>query len=210
MHSHTRYSPDGFITEHQLVKQCRKKGIDCVCITDHNTIRGALEFSKKVPLKIVKGEEIRTVKGEIVGLFLEEEIPPGLDLTETIGRINGQGGIVYLPHPFDEFRDSAVKLKDAEKIKDKIDVIEIFNSRTFNKKYNAKALAFAKESDIIASVGSDAHHKFEIGQSYVEMDDFCDKESFLESLKNATYVTRKCPFALRLYLKGLKILMGKD
>lgn len=210
MHSHTRYSPDGFINEQQLARQAKRKGIDCICVTDHNTIQGALEFSKKLPLKIVVGEEIRTVDGEITGLFLRKEIPPGLSLTETISKIKGQDGIVYVPHPFDEFRDSAVRINEVEKIKNLIDVIEVFNSRTLNPNYNRMVLEFAQKNNITVAVGSDAHHMYELGQCYMEMADFHDKESFLESLRGATYVIKKCPFALRLYLKGLKFLTGKS
>ncbi len=209
MHCHTRYSPDGFISQQQLVRECEKKGINCICITDHNTIRGALEFAKKISIQAIPGEEIRTQAGEVIGLFLKEEIPPGLTLRQTIEKIKQQDGIVYLPHPFDEHRDSAVKLKDAEGIKTEIDVVEVFNSRTFNRKYNAMALEFARQNNIIVAAGSDAHHPLEIGNSYMRMNVFEGPESFLESLRIATYVVRKCPFVLRLYIKGLKILTGK-
>ena len=128
MHSHTRFSNDGFITAKSFARQCQKKHLDCVCITDHNTMRGAIEFARQVPVKIIVGEEMETGQGDVTGLFLKEEIPPGLGVETTVERIKAQEGIVYLPHPFDEFRKSAVKLKDAEKIKSRIDIIEIFNS----------------------------------------------------------------------------------
>ncbi len=210
MHCHTSFSQDGFITPKTLVRQCRKRQIDCVCITDHNIMQGAVEFAGQAAIKIIVGEEIETGQGEIIGLFLKEEIPPGLGAEATIEKIKSQGGITYLPHPFDEFRKSAVKLNDAEKIKSSIDVIEVFNSRTFNSKYNAMALDFARQNDIVVAVGSDAHHRLELGNSYMQMDDFDGPESFLKSLRDATYVARKCPFILRLYIKGLKILTGKD
>ena len=209
MHCHTRHSPDGFITTYQLAEQCNKKAIGCVCIADHNVMRGAVEFAERVPLKIIVGEEIKTQAGEVIGLFLTDQIQPGLSLEQTIEEIKKQGGIVYLPHPFDEFRDSAVKLSDAEKIKDKLDVIEIFNSRTFNPKYNQMAVEFAKANDIVTAVGSDAHHRLELGNCYMQMNDFSGPESFLESLRGATYTAKKCPFILRVYIKGLKILTGK-
>ena len=210
MHCHTYFSPDGFITPETLTEQCSKKRIDCVCITEHNLLRGAVEFAKQVPVKIVIGEEVATGQGDVIGLFLKEEISPGLGAKKTVEKIKAQGGIVYLPHPFDEFRKSAVKLKDAEEIKGMLDVIEIFNSRTFNHKYNEMALEFSRQNNLIAAVGSDAHHPLEIGRSYMVMRDFDGPESFLENLRTASYVTRRCPFLLRLYLKGLKILTGKD
>jgi predicted metal-dependent phosphoesterase TrpH len=181
-----------------------------VCITDHNIIRGAIEFSQQTPIRIIIGGEIATGQGDVTGLFLQEEIPPNLSIKETVNIIKAQGGLVYLPHPFDGFRKSAVKLKDIEQVKDRIDIIEIFNSRTFNSKYNAMALEFAEKHDIPTAVGSDAHHPLELGNSYMQMEDFDGPKSLLKSLRNATYVTRKCSFTLRLYIKMLKILTGKD
>ncbi len=210
MHCHTYFSPDGFITPRTLTERCSKKGVDCVCLTDHNLLRGAMEFAKQAGVRIIMGEEVATGQGEVTGLFLKEEISRGLGLKKTVEKIKAQGGIVYLPHPFDEFRKSAVKLKDAEQIKGMLDVIEIFNSRTFNHKYNEMAMEFSRQNNLVAAVGSDAHHPLEIGRSYMVMKDFDGPESFLESLRTAGYVTRRCPFLLRLYLKGLKILTGKD
>jgi predicted metal-dependent phosphoesterase TrpH len=169
-----------------------------------------MEFAKQVPIRIIIGEEVATGQGEVIGLFLKEEISPGLGAKKTIEKIKAQGGIVYLPHPFDEFRKSAMKLKDAEEIKEMLDVIEIFNSRTFNPKYNAMALEFSRQNNLVTAVGSDAHHPLELGRSYMQMNDFNGPESFLESLRGATYFAKKCPFVLRVYLKGLKILTGKD
>jgi len=209
MHSHTYFSQDGFITIKTFAKQCRKKQLGCVCITDHNTVRGAVEFSKQLYVKIVIGEEIETGQGDLIGLFIKEEIPPRLGVDVTVTRIKEQKGIVYLPHPFDEFRKSSVKLEYAEKAKDDIDIIEVFNSRTFNSKYNSMALEFARKHNIAIAVGSDAHHPFELGRSYVQMENFDGPVEFLENLRKATYVAKKCPFILRLYIKGLKILTGK-
>lgn len=210
MHCHTKYSSDGFITEKQLDKICRIRKIDCVCLTDHNSMKGALEYSKNCSVRIIIGEEIKTLQGEIIGLFISEHIPPGLSLKETIQKIKEQHGIVYLPHPFDEIRHSAVKKKDVISVKDQIDVIEIFNSRTLNPKYNRLAVEFAAKKNMPVVVGSDAHHKYELGLSYMNMESFDDSQSFLKSIKNAKYVTRRCPFLLRVYIKGLKILTGEN
>jgi predicted metal-dependent phosphoesterase TrpH len=209
-HCHTYFSEDGFITPQSLTKQCKKRHIDCVCITDHGLMRALVEFAGRVPVRIIPGEEIPTGQGEIIGLFLKEEIPGDLGLEQTVNRIKAQGGIVYLPHPFDEFRKSAVKLKDAEKLKNQIDVVEVFNSRTRNAQYDALALRFARENNIVMAVGSDAHHPFELGNAYMEMRDFDGPEDFLKNLKSATYKAKKCPFALRLYIKALKIATGRD
>jgi predicted metal-dependent phosphoesterase TrpH len=172
-------------------------------------MRGAIEFAKQEDIKIIIGEEVRTQEGEVIGLFLEKEIQPGLTLEETVEKIKEQQGVVYLPHPFDEFRDSAVKIDDAEKIKNKIDLIEVFNSRTFNPKYNQLAQEFAKNNRIIQVVGSDAHHIHELGHCFMELNEFNGPEAFLNNIRTAKYKTKKCPFLLRIYLKVLRILMGK-
>lgn len=210
MHCHTYYSPDGFISPENMIKQCRRKNIDCVCITDHNTIQGAAEFAKSVGVKIVTGEEVETGQGDLIGLFLNSEISPRLGLEKTAEQIKQQGGLVYLPHPFDEFRKSSVKTVVAEKIKHLIDIVEIFNSRTFDMEYNRMAEEFANANNIAVSVGSDAHHPLEYENAYVLMEDFDGPESFLENLKKARLFMKKCPLLLRAYIKGLKILTGKD
>jgi predicted metal-dependent phosphoesterase TrpH len=209
-HTHTIFSQDGFITPSTFTKQCQKRQLDCVCITDHNTIQGAVEFSKSVGVKIVIGEEVETGEGDLVGLFLSREIVPGLGLEKTAIQIKQQGGLVYLPHPFDEFRKSSVKIADAERIKHLIDIIEIFNSRTFNSQYCKMAEKFASINNIAVSVGSDAHHPLEYKNAYVLMEDFDSPQSFLENLKKARLFARKCPLFLRVYIKGLKILTGKN
>lgn len=210
MHCHTHFSGDGFITPLQLERRCRKRNIDCICLTDHNTMQGVWEFSDKVNIRIIAGQEISTGQGDLTGLFLKDEVESGLGLQRTIEAIRTQKGVVYLPHPFDKFRKSSVKSADAERISENIDVIEIFNSRTFDAECNTMALEFARANDIVIAVGSDAHHQFEIGNAYMLMDDFDGPESFLASVKKATYVTRKCSFGLRLYIKALKLLTGKD
>ncbi|HLB74339.1 MAG TPA: PHP domain-containing protein [Sedimentisphaerales bacterium] len=210
MHAHTYYSHDGFTTVKSFIRWCKKRDLNCVCITDHNTLSGALEFSGKAPMKIIIGQEITTGQGDVTGLFLKEEIPPCLGLEDTIGWIKAQRGLVYLPHPLDEFRKSSVKIRDAERLRDSIDIIEVFNSRTLNPKYNARALEFAIANNMVVAVGSDAHHPLELGNSYMQMPDFDGPEEFLMSVRKARYVSRRCPLWLRFYLKGLKILTGKD
>lgn len=192
------------------MKQCKKKQLDCVCITDHDILAGAIEFAKNTSVRIINGIEVSSGQGDIIGLFLKHEIQSGMGLENTIKKIKEQGGVVYLPHPFDEFRKSSVKIKEAERFKSEIDIMEVFNSRTFNSKCNDMAVNFAKKNNIVTAVGSDAHHPWELGNAYMIMNDFEDADSFLKSLETATYFARKCPFILRLYIKGLKILTGKD
>jgi hypothetical protein len=206
MHVHTKYSPDSSITAVQLVNKCKTRGIDCICITDHNTIKGAFEFRDKVSIKIVVGEEIETAQGEVIGLFLKQEIPAGLSISETIDIIKEQGGLVYIPHPFDTFRKSPIEITVLEKIVEKIDIIEVFNSRTLFKQANEYALRFARENNILPAVGSDAHTENELGNSYVEMENFVTKEEFVKNLKDAMLFAGRTSLFSRLKSRAMKII----
>jgi hypothetical protein len=208
LHIHTVYSKDGFITPRELIYRCKKKRIDCVAICDHNTIQGALQFKDEVPLKIIVGEEVDTSEGEVIGLFLKKEIFSGLSPTETIEEIKEQDGLVYLPHPFDAFRKATLTADALNQIFKDIDIVEVFNSRNLLSKSNKKALQFGKRNGFALAVGSDAHTRYEIGNSYLEMEDFEVKEDFLENLKNAKLVTKRTSIFVRMWIKFLKMLQG--
>jgi hypothetical protein len=210
IHIHTRYSPDSLITPVELMEQCKSKGIEYVGITDHNTIEGALKLKEEVSIRVIVGEEIKTEHGEIIGLFLKNVVPSGLSVVRTIELIKEQGGIIYLPHPFDGLRRSMMDIVLLEKIVDKIDVMEVFNSRSLFMLANDIAFKFAKEHNIIPAVGSDAHTKYEIGNSYIEMDDFNSGDEFLKKLKNAQLFARRTPFSTRVRGKAARILRCID
>src|SRR3990172_6711596 len=108
LHTHTHYSPDGIPSPKRFVEACHRKGLTCVAVTDHNTIRGALAVKEIAPFTVIVGEEIRSSEGEIIGLFLGEEVHAGLPAEETIERIRAQAGLVSLPHPLDRFRGGVV------------------------------------------------------------------------------------------------------
>ena len=134
------------------------------------------------PFPVIVAEEILTPHGEIMGMFLEETIPSGLSVEQTISRIKAQGGLVCIPHPFDIFRQSALSTKIIEEIVDQIDAIEVFNSRTILLQNLTQAQLFAQKYGIAKSAGSDAHTVGEIGNAYVEMPEFNGKDDFLNSL----------------------------
>lgn len=177
LHVHSHYSECSILSLDKIRRLFIKKNIIPI-ITDHNTIKGNLKFKSKII-----GEEIRTKEGEITGLFLNEEIKPFLTLEETIDKIREQDGLVYLPHPFDPFRNGIVN-KNA-------DIIEVFNSRCIDNNSNKKALDFASKYNLIKAVGSDTHTSFEVGNAYIIMEDFNDKKEFLENLKKANFFTKK-------------------
>lgn len=190
LHVHTEYSVDCNTPLEKIVSRCLKTGINCLAISDHGTAEGALRMREIAPFTVIVAEEIMTPDGEIMGMFLKETIPSRLPVKEVISRIKTQGGLVCIPHPFDILRFSALRNHVIEEIADQIDIIEVFNSRTFFPRHSAKALAFAAKHGIPKSAGSDAHTLGEIGRTYVEMPEFKGKEDFLEALEKGKITGR--------------------
>jgi predicted metal-dependent phosphoesterase TrpH len=183
LHVHTEYSLDCNTPLEKIVSRCLEIGINCLAICDHGTTEGALKIREIAPFTVIVAEEIMTPYGEIMGMFLEETIPSRLPVKEVISRIRAQGGLVCIPHPFDVLRFSALRSHVIEEIADQIDIVEVFNSRTFFPWHSAKALALAKKYGTPKSAGSDAHTLGEIGNAYVEMPEFKGKDDFLKALK---------------------------
>jgi hypothetical protein len=184
LHMHTRYSFDCTTTPEAIVKRCPKLGINCVVVADHGTIEGALRLKEIAPFRVIVAEEILTPLGEVMGMFLTEQIPSNISVDEAIKRIKAQKGLVCLPHPFDHMRGINDRgFKQIMALLPEIDVIEVFNSRAMRLgRSNARALAFANEHRMLQSAGSDAHTPGEIGHAYVEMPEFDDIDSFRRSL----------------------------
>jgi len=191
LHVHTCYSIDCLTRPDEIARRCLEIGIDCVAVADHNTIAGALKLRESAALKVIVGEEISTPGGEIMGLFLNEEVPAGLSAQQTISRIHSQGGLVALPHPFGRSLFWLGNQLTSAEILSQIDIIEAFNSRTPFSSGNAEATKLARDSGKPASAGSDAHTLSEIGRAYVEMPDFNGPEDFLSSLAQGRIVGRK-------------------
>jgi len=167
----------------KIVNRCREIGINCIAICDHGTAEGALRLRDIAPFPVIVAEEILTPKGEIIGMFLEQTIPSGLSVDKTIAQIRSQGGLICIPHPYDMFRQSALRNNIIEEIAEQIDIIEVFNSRTLLPQNSAKALALALKYGVAKSAGSDAHTLSEIGNAYVEMPEFNGKDDFLQALE---------------------------
>jgi predicted metal-dependent phosphoesterase TrpH len=181
-HIHSQFSGDCSTTLDQIIRTCQKKQINCIALTDHNEVDGALKLQKIAPFYVIVGEEILTTSGEIMGLFLTHKIPRDISIEEAIKRVKDQGGLVCAQHPFDKFRSDALQADVMEKIKDRIDMVEVFNARTPMKKTTDLARDFAEVHHFPATAGSDAHAAFEIGNAYVELPDFKGKEDFLAAL----------------------------
>ena len=184
MHMHTMWSGDATTTPDELIEAVAESGIDVLCITDHGTINGAVELQDQLGCRVVVGQELRTWAGEIIGLFLTERLPAGIKPDEAVARIRDQGGVVYIPHPFDPMRncmkeDVLLSLLDAGVV----DALEGFNAKTSLSHLNARAVSVAADAGVLVGAGSDAHEPSAIGAAYVEMPDFTDSSSFLSSLR---------------------------
>ncbi len=162
LHVHTRYSSCSNLVIEAVLKQAKFVGLDGVAITDHNTMEGYRKIKKiNKELLIIPGIEVKAKSGDVIGLFVQEEIPKGLPIEETADRIKEQGGLVIVPHPFDTTRYGVGK--DMDLIKP--DAVEIFNSRVMFQHHNKKAVKYAKEHNIVGVAGSDAHFLEEIGNA---------------------------------------------
>ncbi len=190
LHIHTYSSPDCLMTAQEIIAACRKVGINCLAVTDHNSIGGALEVERLAPFPVIVGEEIRTTEGEIIGLFLEKPVSRGLSPEESIARIRDQGGLVLVPHPFDRLRRSTIRGQTLHRILPLVDIIEAFNARIMLPTYSARARTLAARSGKAASAGSDAHTAGEIGHGYVEMPEFTGRDGFLASLAQGKVLGR--------------------
>jgi predicted metal-dependent phosphoesterase TrpH len=208
LHVHTAYSYDGFSTPEQLAQTCRRRGITGLAITDHDTIEGALVCRKALPFTVIVGEEVSTQSGHLIGLFLKKTIPPGRSVTETIARIREQGGLVYLPHPFDRVRSSHMSEDELNAVADQVDMVEVFNSRNLFHAANRQALDFANTTHRLHTAGSDAHIATEVGRSYVEMEPFTSTEEFLVNLQGARLLGRRTSLTVRAWIKLRKRLRG--
>ncbi len=189
-HVHTCYSRDSFTSLEAVIEVCKKKGLDKVAITDHNTIAGALALLEMAPDLVIVGEEIKTDVGEIIAYFLKEEVPKGLPIREAIARVREQGGVVGVSHPLDRWRREAMGLTHLLSIIEQVDMLEAFNARTTFPSDNRRTLDLAREWGLLATAGSDAHVAWEIGRAYVEMPAFNDKDEFLCSLAQGQIVGR--------------------
>lgn len=213
LHCHTWYSHDSLLSPAALVEACLRRGIDCLAVTDHNEIDGAREAARIAPFKVIVGEEVRTRDGEITGLFLKERIPPHLSAAETVAEIRRQKGLVYVPHPFAAGVTMRLKrpVLEALAAAGEVDILEGWNSRGLLRTDDLKSQQWALARGIPFAAGSDAHTRFEIGSTYVELEDFRGPQGLLKNLKRGVLFGRKTNLlypATGLALGRAKVLAG--
>ena len=207
LHMHTDHSPDCATPVDTLLDTAKRVGLGAIAITDHNEISGALEARERADgIKVIVAEEVKTAdQGEVIGLFIEEKIPRGLTLQETIAEIRRQGGLVYVPHPFDRMH----AVPDYEHLLDvveDIDAIEVFNPRVAFSAFNEEAARFAAKYRIVAGAGSDSHVAQGLGSVKIRMREFDGPEEFIASLRDADIVRKKQSL---LYVQALKFLQTR-
>ncbi len=210
LHMHTDHSHDCATPVEVLLATARARGLGAIAVTDHNEISGALaarELAREMnDLKVIVGEEVKTAgEGEVIGLFIEELIPRGMSLEETVAEIRRQGGLVYVPHPFDRLH-SVPDYEHLLKIVADVDAIEVFNPRVAIGAFNDEAARFAAKYRIVAGAGSDSHVAQGLGSVRIGMREFDGPAEFLQSLRDAEIVTR--PTSL-LYVQALKFLQTR-
>ena len=185
LHCHTYHSGDSLMLPGEILRACDRRGIDRVAITDHNAIAGALEAARLDPGRVIVGEEILTTEGEILGYFMQEEIPAGLPPNEVVRRLKEQGAVISVSHPFDLTRGCRWNSGTLEALLPALDALEVFNARCWSNEPNARAAEMAARGGVLGTAGSDAHFPVEIGQAYLAMSNFHDAESFRASLAQA-------------------------
>jgi predicted metal-dependent phosphoesterase TrpH len=204
LHMHTSWSPDCSIPVVDLLDHAEAEGLGAIAITDHNVFGGALDAVRQAEgrnLVVIPGEEVKTDgQGEVIGLFLDEEIPRGMSFADTVAAIREQEGLVYLPHPFDRMH-SIPDPATLHRHLPEIDVFEVYNARLLFEAYNEEALRFARKYGLLAGAGSDAHVLQGVGTGALRMRRFDGPEEFLLSLRTAEILRRPKSLA---YLQSLK------
>jgi predicted metal-dependent phosphoesterase TrpH len=191
LHAHTHFSRDALTSVDTFARRYQRAGIDCVAVSDHNNIDGALAVRESASFRVIVSEEIKSNEGEIIGLFLRETVRKGLTPEDTVRAIREQGGLVLIPHPYDRLRRSPLRPEAALRIMKDVDVIEVFNSRTVFAADNEQSRRLAEEHNKLMSAATDSHTPWEIGLAYVEMPPFEGPGDFLVALGKGKIVGRR-------------------
>jgi predicted metal-dependent phosphoesterase TrpH/glycosyltransferase involved in cell wall biosynthesis len=207
LHMHTDHSPDCATPVELLLETAKARGLGAIAITDHNEISGAFEAREVADriggIKVIVAEEVKTAhQGEVIGLFLRERIERGMSMAETIAEIRRQGGLVYVPHPFDRLH-SVPDYEHLLEIVEEIDILEVFNPRVAFSAFNEEAVRFARKYSIVPGAGSDSHVAQGLGSVKIRLRDFEGPQEFLESMREADIVRKHKNL---VYVQALKFL----
>lgn len=204
LHTHSMASPDGGITPKQYIKVLEDKVLDTLAITDHNSIIAALELHKLFPKNVIVGEEIMSTKGELIGLFLSKLIDKGMTALATAQAIREQGGLVYIPHPFETLR-SGLDETTLDALAEYVDIVEIHNGRAVFQNKGPQAAMWAKLNRKAVAASSDAHGYKGLGTTYSTLPEAPSAENLVEILAHARLVTVRPPLSSLLYPKANRL-----
>jgi hypothetical protein len=203
-HSHTRSSKDSLTSPQEAIAAARRRGLDRLVITDHNSIEGACIARRLAPDLVIVGEEIATQAGELLAAFVEEEIPRGLPVKEVIRRLRQQGAFISVSHPFDRGR-SGFALPDLDEIAPLVDAVEVFNARCVFERTNRQAQQYARAHRLGGTAGSDGHIAWEIGRAYLKVPFFSSAEELRRVIDKGEPGGRQVPLAVHLYASFISI-----
>lgn len=203
-HTHSNASHDGGISPAQYKHALSSGMLNTIAITDHNDVSVALQLHAELGEQIIVGEEIMTTHGEIIGLYLTELVPGGLSPLETISRIRAQGGLVYIPHPFETFR-KGMDPHSLEQITDDIDIMEVCNGRAFMQDRSSQAVVWARLNHKASAASSDAHGLKGLGRTYSDLTEAPTRDTLVQLLDTATLRTQNPTIRALLYPKYHKL-----
>jgi predicted metal-dependent phosphoesterase TrpH len=200
LHTHSSASPDGSLTIEDYRAMLAGGRLDCVAVTDHDTVTMALRARSELGDKLIVGEEISTADGEIIGLFLREKVTPGLSLGRTVELIHKQGGLVYVPHPFETIRHG-LSLAALETVAEQVDIMEVFNGRAVAQNRSSDAKQWAADHAVVAAASSDAHGLKGWGRTYSLIEQLPNSENLTVNLRAAKLVEQSVGVCGVLYPK---------
>jgi predicted metal-dependent phosphoesterase TrpH len=211
-HCHSTASFDSLNRPQDLVRVAAQRGITHLAITDHERLEGALEARELAPdsLVVIVGEEIRSRDGDVIGLYLEEAVPPGLSALETIDAIHAQGGLAGLPHPFDRFRSSGLAGAEtawADELAERLDYVEAYNARVAYPPANVRAAEFAHRFKLPGVAASDAHSLLEVGVAYTSLPGpIATADDMRAALTTIELVTGRASLVARALMPAVKVV----
>jgi len=199
LHTHSKASPDGFLSVSDYERMLTTKRLDVIAVTDHDTITFAQQLHEHLGDSIIVGEEITALEGELIGLFLHDAVPPGLSATETAKRIHDQGGLVYVPHPFETAR-KGIRLDVLDQLAGQVDIVETYNGRTLQD-HGTQAAAWAKAHHVPGASSSDAHGRRGWGNTHSTVSEHPTRDTLMTLLWDARLTTKSTGVVGRLYPK---------
>lgn len=204
LHTHSTASPDGGISAEQYARAIDHETLDFIAVTDHNTTKMAKKLQKSLGKKIIVGEEVMTMQGEVIGLFLTEDIRPNQPLKDTVQQIKAQGGVVYLPHPFETFR-KGISEADLITIAELIDIVEVYNGRAFVQNKGPQATTWARINEKACAASSDAHGLKGLGSAYTDIKEEPTAKTLAELVRFGHCSMQRPPLRTLLYPKANRL-----